>query len=84
MPYVMVPVPEEHVEDVMQYILRALSRAAIVPWDEESIAEVYDGVDEVSRSLLAFVRALPSRARTSTMPRRPSWSSSAHGRSPGS
>jgi hypothetical protein len=54
MPYVMVPVPEEHVEDVMQYILRALSRAAIVPWNEESIAEVYEGVDEVSRSLLAF------------------------------
>ena len=54
MPYVMVPVPEEHVEDVMQYILRALSRAAIVPWDETSISEVYDGVDEVSRSLLAF------------------------------
>ena len=26
MPYVMVPVPEEHVEDVMQFILRAIAR----------------------------------------------------------
>jgi hypothetical protein len=55
MPYVMVPVPEEHVEDVMQFILRAIARASIQPWDEESLSETYHEVDETTRSLLAFV-----------------------------
>jgi hypothetical protein len=55
MPYVMMPVPEEHVEEVMQFILRAIARAAIQPWDAESIGQVYDDVDEATRSLLAFV-----------------------------
>lgn len=55
MPYVMVPVPEEHVEAVMQFVLRAITRASLEPWDPESIAEVYLELDEVSRSLLAFV-----------------------------
>lgn len=55
MPYVMVPVPEEHVEDVMQFILRAIARASIVPWDADSLGETYHEVDETTRSLLAFV-----------------------------
>jgi hypothetical protein len=55
MPYVMMPVPEEHVEEVMQFVLRAIARAAVQPWDAESISEIFDGVDEASRSLLAFV-----------------------------
>jgi hypothetical protein len=55
MPYVMVPVPEEHVEDVMQFILRAIARAALEPWDAASLTEAYHGIDETSRSLLAFV-----------------------------
>jgi hypothetical protein len=55
MPYVMVPVPEEHVEDVMQFILRAIARASIEPWDDTSIFETYHEVDETTRSLLAFV-----------------------------
>ncbi len=55
MPYVMMPVPEEFVEEVMQFILRATARAAITPWDAESITKLYDEVDEGSRSLLAFV-----------------------------
>ena len=55
MPYVMVPVPEEHVEEVMQFILRALARAAIQPWDAESVTQLFGEVDEATRSLLAFV-----------------------------
>jgi len=55
MPYVMVPVPEEHVEEVMQFILRARASASIQPWDRESIFTLFDDVDEPSRSLLAFV-----------------------------
>lgn len=55
MPYVMMPVPEEHVEEVMQFVLRAMAKASIVAWDSESISKVFDDVDEASRSLLSFV-----------------------------
>jgi hypothetical protein len=55
MRYVMVPVPEEFVEDVMQFILRAIARASIEAWDTESITQIFGDVDEATRSLLAFV-----------------------------
>lgn len=55
MPYVMIPVPEEHVEEVMQFVLRAQARAAIEPWTEESIVEIFTDVDEAARSLLSVV-----------------------------
>lgn len=55
MPYVMIPVPEEHVEEVMQFILRAIALATIEPWEPESINALYAEVDEATRSLLAFV-----------------------------
>jgi hypothetical protein len=54
MPYVMVPVPEELVQDVMQFILREMARASLETWDSESISELFHGVDEASRSLLAY------------------------------
>lgn len=55
MPYVMVPVPEEHVEDVMEFILRAVAAASVQAWDDESLDATYHEVDEMTRSLLAFV-----------------------------
>jgi hypothetical protein len=55
MPYVMVPVPEEHVEDVMNFVLRAMARAAKQPWDEDSMVRLFLEVDELSRTLLAYV-----------------------------
>ncbi len=55
MPYVMVPVPEEHVEEVMQFMLRAISRANLTEWDDEAVASLFDQIDEFGRSLLAFV-----------------------------
>ena len=55
MPYVMVPVPEEHVEEVMQLIIRASARAAQKDWDQESVSALYDEIDEESRSLLSIV-----------------------------
>jgi hypothetical protein len=54
MPYVMVPVPEEHVQDVMQFILREVAKASLEPWDDASIWELFNQVDEASRSLLAY------------------------------
>jgi len=55
MPYVSVPVPEEHVEDVMRFILRAMARASMLSWDEESFADLWGDTDELGRALLAFV-----------------------------
>jgi hypothetical protein len=55
MPYVMVPVPEEHVQDVMQFVLREMAKASLVPWDDESVSALFHEVDEASRSLLAYV-----------------------------
>ena len=54
MPYVMVPVPEEHVQDVMQFVLREVAKASLEPWDEGSVSELFHDVDEASRSLLAY------------------------------
>jgi dsDNA-specific endonuclease/ATPase MutS2 len=54
MEYVMVPVPEEHVVDVMQHVARLVARASVVPWDDESVADFFDEVDEASRSVLAL------------------------------
>lgn len=54
MPYVMVPVPEEHVQDVMQFILREIAKASLEPWDGESVSELFYELDEASRSVLAY------------------------------
>jgi hypothetical protein len=61
MPYVMVPVPEEHVQDVMQFILREITKASLEPWDDESVTALFHEVDEAGRSLLAYA----ARASTS-------------------
>lgn len=50
----MVPVPEEHVVDVMQHVARLVARASVVPWDDEAIAALFDEVDEASRSVLSL------------------------------
>lgn len=55
MPYVNIPVPEEHVEEVMQFVVRMLQRVAMEPWDESSINSFFGEVDESTRALLAFV-----------------------------
>ena len=51
----MVPVPDEHVVEVMQYVARLVARASVVPWDDEGVADLFDEVDEASRSLLSLV-----------------------------
>jgi hypothetical protein len=57
----MVPVPEEHVQDVMQFVLREVAKASLEPWDEESISTLFHEVEEEGRSLLAYVaRAIAS------------------------
>jgi hypothetical protein len=55
MDYVMVPVPEEHVVDVMQHVARLVARASVIPWDDDALVELFDEVDEISRSVLSLV-----------------------------
>ena len=54
MDYVMVPVPEEHVVDVMLHIARLVAKASVVPWTDDAVAELFDEVDEASRSVLSL------------------------------
>jgi hypothetical protein len=53
--YVMIPVPEEHVLDIMQRVVRLVQAASQLEWDEESVSELWDGSDEITRSLLSYV-----------------------------
>jgi len=55
MEYVMVPVPDEFVVDVMQYVARLVARASVVPWTKEAIEEFFDDLDETNKALLSFV-----------------------------
>jgi len=55
MPYVMVPVPEEHVQEVMQFMLRTLTRASQEEWDQENITRIFSEVDEISKTLLTHL-----------------------------
>jgi hypothetical protein len=50
----MVPVPEEHVEAVMQFVLRAVAQAALQDWDTDSLTKLWGESDEATRSLLSF------------------------------
>ncbi len=55
MPYVMVPVPEDHVEEVMQFMLRTMARASQEEWDQENVTRIFLGVDEISKTLLSHI-----------------------------
>jgi len=54
MGFVMVPVPEEHVEEAMAMILRITARARLREWDQEAMNELFFGIDEASRSVLSI------------------------------
>ena len=53
--YVMVPVPEEHVPEIMQRILRLVQQASMQEWDEATVEELWSASDEITRSLLSYV-----------------------------
>jgi hypothetical protein len=55
MPYVMVPVPEEHVAEIMEHVVRLAARANQQQWDAEAVAELFLGSDEASKSVLSTV-----------------------------
>ena len=46
MEYVMVPVPEEHAEAVMNFLRWNIGKPPPIPFDEASIARMYDRADD--------------------------------------
>jgi hypothetical protein len=55
MEYVMVPVPEEYVVDVMTYVARLVNQASRVPWTKEVIEDFFESLDETSKALISLV-----------------------------
>jgi len=59
MPYVMVPVPEEHVLEVMGLVMRlAARRSHDEPpraWDQDAVNEFFAKANEPTRGLLSFL-----------------------------
>ena len=65
----MVPVPEEHVSDVMQYIVRLQKQSGpeLQEWEEDGMFQLFLEADEATRSVLSFL-ALPRRSGTEVEP----------------
>lgn len=55
MPYVMVPVPEEHVEEAMEAVLRITRNARLTPWTQEAMNSFFAQLDESAKALLSLV-----------------------------
>jgi hypothetical protein len=55
MGYVMVPVPEEHVEEAMQLILRLVARSRLVDWEQDDLNALFAEVDEPTKSVLSAI-----------------------------
>jgi hypothetical protein len=71
MPYVMVPVPEEHVLEVLGVVLRLAARQSHDEppraWDQEAANEFFAKANEPTRGLLSFL-AHPKRAGKEFIP----------------
>ena len=53
--WVMVPVPDEHVQEVMEFVIRAIARASVQQWDDDGVEEFVRKADEPTRGLLSVV-----------------------------
>jgi hypothetical protein len=71
MPYVMVPVPEEHVLEVMAVVMRLAARVSHdeppKPWDQDAVNGFFAKANESTRGLLSFL-AQPDRAGKEFIP----------------
>jgi hypothetical protein len=71
MPYVMVPVPEEHVLEVMATVLRLATRQSHNEppkgWDQQAVTQFFGKANEPTRGLLSFL-AHPKRAGAEFIP----------------
>ena len=71
MPYVMVPVPEEHVLEVLATVLRLAARQSHdeppKSWDQQAVTRLFRKANEPTRGLLSYL-AHPKRAGTEFIP----------------
>ena len=71
MPYVMVPVPEEHVLEVMGFVMRLATRPSHDEppraWDQDAVNEFFAKANEPTRGLLSIL-AHPKRAGKEFIP----------------
>jgi hypothetical protein len=71
MPYVMVPVPEEHVLEVMATVLRLAARQSHDEppkgWDQQAVTELFGKANGPTRGLLSFL-AHSQRAGSECIP----------------
>jgi hypothetical protein len=71
MPYVMVPVPEQHVLEVMATVLRLAARQSHTEppqgWDQQAVTDLFAKANEPTRGLLSYL-AHPKRAGTEFIP----------------
>ena len=71
MPYVMVPVPEEHVLEVMAVVMRLAARQSHdeppKAWDQDAVNGFFAKANEPTRGLLSFL-ADPDRAGKEFIP----------------
>jgi hypothetical protein len=57
--YVMVPVPEDLVDEVTTFTLTLAAKAALREWTDEAVVDFYEGADPPSRNLMvAAARAV--------------------------
>ena len=55
MPYVMVPVPEEHEDDVLQFLMGLQVQAAMNRWPEGALDRYLEALDDTERSIVAGI-----------------------------
>lgn len=55
MGYVMVPVPEEFVQEAMKMVIRLSRSDAMNEWDQDAISQLFHDVPEMSKALLSAV-----------------------------
>jgi hypothetical protein len=64
--YVMVPVPEQLVPDVMRNILVLMAKESMQPWDQASLDEYYGELDEMSKTILSLAARGTAAGKTTT------------------
>lgn len=55
MPYVMVPVPEEHEADVLQFVMGLQVREAMTRWPEGALVRYLDELDDTEHAIVAGI-----------------------------
>lgn len=64
--YVMVPVPEQLVPDVMRHVLVLMAKGSMQAWDQAGLDELYAELDEMSKTILSLAARGPAQGQTVT------------------